>query len=352
MRNRRLASMLVASCSVMLPLISGCIGKAGVPPSVGTTAGTPYVYFADSGGPTQKNAYIYNNSTTTNPPGGFLAGPASTTEPFWYINQYSNPSPIVSTTGANGAKLCKAGLWSYGNLTSGVCWIPDQTISGNYDAYLSQNGSQPAPNNLACGTEFDLFIGPDNYAAAGPNPLAGGPVLSGMSALTFGFNVDLNYTQINQSCGSATVNPTGDQTSLMAAVVFQDSVSGQTFFYQIILNSSKDDDSQFCSASGPLWYFDPQTSSPDVFGVDDWLASAYSGQACPPSGASTFTPYSLNILPRVTALINSDPSGKLDKNLADWTVSGVYYGSNIFGSALTTSLWTNLSLVASTTASK
>ena len=129
----------------------------------------------------------------------------------------------------------------------------------------------------------------------------------------------------------------------MAAVVLSNATSGQTLFYQLILSSSTDSMSQACT--GPaFWFWGPDPDNTSVYGVDEYLGTAY-GQACATENGPAQT-YNLDLLPRLENLITNSPKSGLDKDFSHWTVNGPYWGDSVYGGATITTEWSNVSLDA------
>lgn len=126
----------------------------------------------------------------------------------------------------------------------------------------------------------------------------------------------------------------------MIGVAFSDAVTLQTLFYQVMLGDSLD---LPCSPGGE-WF----EGGPQSYGYDTNVASF--GDACLRPGNPPQS-YRLDILPTVDHVIEvgqQDGLGGtrgLDQYLGNWYVSGLYVGSGILGSVVTTSRWQGVDLV-------
>ncbi|MGA3332822.1 MAG: hypothetical protein ABSC62_01520 [Terracidiphilus sp.] len=129
----------------------------------------------------------------------------------------------------------------------------------------------------------------------------------------------------------------------MAAVVLSNATRGQTLFYQLILSSSTGSMSQACTGTA-FWFWGPEPGNASVYGVDEYLGTAY-GQACATENGPAQT-YNLDLLPRLENFITNSPNSGLDKNYSHWTVNGAYWGNAVYGGGTITDEWSNVSLDA------
>jgi len=162
-----------------------------------------------------------------------------------------------------------------------------------------------------------------------------------MTALNMGMKLQLEYTNVTLRCGAS--NPWLDQGVAMGAVVLSNKTTGQTLFYQLLLSASNDSVSQVCT--GPaIWFWGPEPGATSVYGVDEYLGTAY-GQPCATVNDAGQT-YEVDLLPRLKSFITNSPNGALDKDYSHWIVSGAYWGNDVLGGATITDKWTNISLDA------
>ncbi len=307
---------------------------------VAQTSSQNYVYLSDNSGPTKGSAYIVpkDSNDTLNL---FKVGNSDLSD--WYISQWSNPSPLTSLSGSADSFCSSSPLWSKTSATTRICWMPNGI--GNYKVELAHDGGA-----LPCGagspvynpsepSEFDLLIGNNPHSV--PTQFQNSPTLDKLDNLKFSFGFQPTYTKVTVRCGAGTTNPWLDQTTALAALTLTNS-TGQTLFYQLLLNRSNPNLNDVCSGN-PEWFF----SAGPTYGVSDYMGTAF-GISCPKTGGARQA-YNLDLMPRLKTLIQNSPTG-MDKDLSHWKVGGFYMGSLIYGSGNMTTLWDNISLVGNSTA--
>lgn len=285
-----------------------------------------------------------------------LLGPLSTgsdASPWWYIAQWSNVDPFVDPTvvpGLNGCSLqpVGAGVGNYhiASSTMRVC-ASNVTVAAQPPASaaaieLAQNG---AANPVPCGVEFDAFLAPtdDAYDNAPRNFDVFVP-LANVSAVTVSFTVSLPHSAITARCGVAPqCSASPDYAYATLGLVLDNAVAKQTNFYQVILYDSRAGE---CPQNDPckpfsLWYF--QTLP--TLGVSDSIALVTGdAAACLQPGAPPVS-FQLSMLPILQQRVAFAAAHfGADANLSNWAVHGLYIGTGLQGSAVTTFTVANVSL--------
>lgn len=249
---------------------------------------------------TPPNGFWIAPSTYT----GKLYGPTSTNAT-WDVAQWSTPGndlpPFANNVTANANQRA---VWS------GTSW--EMAVSGK---------------SLACDVEFDGFFGVNKtnvypgYPAGGVNSAP----LSTMTALRHTIGVTHKYlTTYDTSCANTSGNH-------LTAVVFKNTVTNATFFYQLRLHVLVGSDK---NPNGNWWALGPST-----WGFGDSLRTYGQTQG----GLGQHKLYQLNVLPRITSLIQAKMP---DKDLSHWVVSGTYHGTHVWGHLNATSVWDSFALTA------
>jgi hypothetical protein len=255
----------------------------------------------------------------------------------WFIAQWNNPNDLRGGVPADSWCGSQAEI-SVANGTSRVCLLPG---SGGtpYRLELAQNGdglpcADPKDPDVSAKAEFDLFISQFPYGG----PKSGhrlSPRFDTLQSLMFSFALQIPYGLLQPRC---TQSVWYDQMGAVASLVFGNT-SGQTLFYQIVINQSNAANGNFCNpADHVLWFYNPQPGNPKVFGANEDI-SAY-GFGC----QKTFAPrvsYMINVLPNIKRLIAGNP--KLDQDLSHWWSGGGYYVGNIgYGGFVYTTVWDSM----------
>ncbi|HEY1858155.1 hypothetical protein [Acidocella sp.] len=199
------------------------------------------------------------------------------------------------------------------------------------------------PSGKRAVNEFDLFVGSiPLYETAYPKTLNG--KREPLSSLSHIFE-------------TATVRPTTIRVADTACpvtravigtgIVATDLETRQTFFYQISFSIYQADQRKMTLAQlQPAWFFtgtNTQAGAPDQFGYGDRVWSSY---GVSPATQNNVTAFDLDVLPRLKQLIFQGAKYGMDQNLANWAVTGLYYGQSAFGHVAYGSAWSGLSLMA------
>jgi hypothetical protein len=198
--------------------------------------------------------------------------------------------------------------------------------------------------------EYDFFIAansrtldpnyPSAYLSDRPDPPPN-PSLDQVSAITINGWIQLVSATSTSAPGLCAVN----QSALIYALVFNNTVNHQTLFYQLDLNwfcySGTDPDVNiWCRVAVPqMNYF--MTGQDNIWGIDDPINN-YVNTATNQRYALLQHPalldIDINFLPRVAQLIRSGQYG-IDPDLSHWQWGSFYYGQHTWGSAVLISKW-------------
>lgn len=206
---------------------------------------------------------------------------------------------------------------------------------------LVQDGAVlPCTNKDGAPRESDLFFGPKDRSAPGPNALRTGPIpLAKVRSLVLATIASVHYgtTAFPKGCS---VN----QGTAVAALVLNNPSRhpAQTLFYKISLNPpcgpGPSDRVRACLAGTRAagFYF-----KRNPFGVDDWLPLL--GQPFLAKGERR--EITIDLLPRLRQLIALGPE-QMDHDPAHWVVDNVYAGQHIWGDFRLESTWERFQLLA------
>jgi hypothetical protein len=326
------------------------------PRSVDAT--TPYLM---DPGPSQYNDLWLapeNYSGLLDGPAGIVAYPPY---PLWAIAQWYIPLQLSTTSTGDGN-----GGWSIANPYAAVHRYDG---TNGVAVELSQDGaycppplcqpSQPSSYPLVCGDEFDLFLFPidGNYSGYTPGilPLNStkpiNPKLSALNSLQISFNAQIVYESITPRCEKMGFL---DYAYYTAAVVLVNNFNPnaiENLSYEIILRNSQEPNyysffNYACDPSTPstgVWY----QTGPKLFGVSDDVPNIDPTQHCLPYDNMPHA-YTLDILTRLKTLIafgGSKNGYGMDPMLSHWQVSGLYIGTGLQGSAVVTSIYSDINLI-------
>jgi hypothetical protein len=189
--------------------------------------------------------------------------------------------------------------------------------------------------------EFDLLLRPNNAATPGyPQATTNAPArLSALSHIYHTIDVEpISVEIVDRSCSVT-------KTTFLTAIVLSNSLSRQTLFYQVRLGVvDLTRASRLSALERPFWFAkgtDLRSGHSGYYGYDDTITSY--GQE--PVMLRTWSKYALDVLPRLTELLREGADVGLDQNLADWTISGTYYGQIAWGHLRATSQWRSFSFI-------
>lgn len=290
--------------------------------------------------PVSESLWVLNDEQTQAAISITPAGNASAVpQPTWGVEQWNGPSrlthPYTQTLNSNGN-------WSLANASASVQY--DKTTSpwlgGTFT--LSQNGA-----SLPCSplTEYDLFLSPKSVeasmgslAGAAANGMKASQPLSTLQGLSFNLGLQITYEQLGTNC---TVN----QAGYLLGFLFRNTVTSKTLFYQIYFRRAAIDNGSVVLAQPNNSFFDDGQGN---IGIDDHITNVASSIEAPVLRGPRLG-YSVNILPRLTAIIQSGgPGGRsYDTNLSRYNLTKTYFGQNIWGNSLTTATWDNFNIITS-----
>ncbi|HJS84752.1 MAG TPA: hypothetical protein VJ779_04775 [Acetobacteraceae bacterium] len=206
---------------------------------------------------------------------------------------------------------------------------------------LVQDGAVlPCTDKHGAPRESDLFFGPKDRAAPGPNALTAGPIrLDQIRSLVLTTTARVRY--------GMTAFPKGcpiNQGAAIAAVVLNNLFKhpAQTLFYKVSLSAPCGPGPaarvRMCEAGTKAagFYF-----RHNPFGVDDWLPLL--GQPFLAEGERR--EITLDLLPRLRQLIASGPE-EMDHDPAHWVIDNAYAGQHIWGDFRLASSWEGFQLSA------
>ncbi len=198
----------------------------------------------------------------------------------------------------------------------------------------------PCTDKHGAPRESDLFFGPKDRSAPGPNALATNPIpLARLRSLVLATTAGVRY--------ETTAYPKGcpvNQGTAIAALVLNNPTRhpAQTLFYKVSLNPPCGPGPaarvRACQAGTKAagFYF-----KRNPFGVDDWLPLL--GQPFLAEGERR--EITLDLLPRLRQLIASGPE-QMDHDPAHWVVDTVYAGQHIWGDFRLESTWERFQILA------
>jgi hypothetical protein len=356
---------------------------SAVVPQLRATAGTNVNFITANTGPSDSTAWLVHtgssntgcNNGTANQAYGPL-GIGTPANPRWNIAQWGSPCDLGTTASDLGG-----GAWASGNgVTAAVQYNP--LSGGNQLVQMSQNGTtiKTAPSTywIPCRNggpvpENDLIISPNVPSAYLP-PATGGPIASNLQttgptlaqlqSVTVTVGAELTYESITPRCNLPADPDYGFAT---VGVTLTDYSTSQVLFYQVILRDSRCAGHQDCPSnlSNEGDFFDHACGGGNVifqngdpngtpatgwyYGVSETLVSAGNPLNCLiPGGGRQF--YTLSVGSRIDAWIQTGiwtpqpGSPTIDRNLNNWIITGLYVGSGIQGSAVTTSRYDSINM--------
>ena len=290
--------------------------------------------------PVNESLWILNDEPTQAAISNTPAGNASAVpQPTWGVEQWNGPSrltyPYTQTLNSNRN-------WSLTNASASVQY--DKTTSpwlgGAFT--LAQSGA-----GLPCSplTEYDLFLAPKcveasmgSLAGAAANGMTASQPLSTLQALSFNLGLQITYEQLGTNCAI-------NQAGYLLGLLFRNIITSKTFFYQIYFRRPTRDNGIVILTQPDNSFFDDGQGN---IGIDDHITNVASSLQAPVPGGPRLG-YSVNILPRLAAIIQSGGSGgkAYDTNLSHYKLAKTYFGQNIWGNSLTTATWDNFNIITS-----
>ena len=223
------------------------------------------------------------------------------------------------------------------------------TSGGNTVAQLHSQGiNNPCyQGTLLPGNELDTMLAPTGTDSAHdpgyPQGVLTQPNLGTLTALTYSATMKLAYVAQNvaAACPPAGSLPHFQSIALMMAATF--STGTQTMFYQLSIARLG-----YVSLLGGGGWVSVVPNAQFEFADDiSWFANQPGAQCGPCSNqtAALNTPvvYSVNLLPRIAALIGTAPGGTMDSVLSHWHVGGMYVGHVTYGNIGAITEWSNIS---------
>jgi hypothetical protein len=274
------------------------------------------------------------------PPGGPRLYGATGPAPNWRIAQWNIPVGELSPFRPDPA-LGPGGVVA----TAPEAEVRITRANGETIVALRQDGAV-LPCTTAAGKprESDLLFSPAALNKPGPGftPAAGEWPLAALRALIFTATVTITEGQ-----AATRKNCAVNQGGALVALILTSKGDGhghhrQTLFYQFRLDRfcrhNQGDALRFClrPLRQPQYFF-----RANPFGVDDFLSLA--GQKLM-SGAEQRA-LRVDLLPRLNLVLRQAPPG-MDRNPADWSITGFYLGQAIWGDITLATSWRQLHLRA------
>jgi hypothetical protein len=329
MTSRRTGRRLVVAVAALTLVSGGSLASPGTAHASGPTPGVPFSFIIAGQGPTDNKMWL----APANYDGQFYGpvGLTGTATPGWYFSQFNDPSDIPAVTTDLGG-----GSWSAGNAYDKLTDTP--LASGQQRIRIDQDG---VAANLPCvvnNGELDGFITPvtSNYGAYPQNMLDPftSPPIGQLSSLTVSANVALLSQTVTARCNGTAAG--ADAGYAVIGVPLQDTVSQQTFYYQVLLQFSQTSYFNGACGSGGNWY----EVGPQSYGYNDTIGLF--GQTCLTPGGARQS-YSVDVASRLQTLISSGQAG-MDTNLGNWHVGGLYLGTGVEGNVVSSSEWDTIGL--------
>jgi len=258
---------------------------------------------------------------------GDFYGPSSPSAT-WAVSQWNTPEnlpPFKDGDSRNGS--------------AHVHVYPDHSYT------LEQNGQVlSCDRNYATGFkdvhEFDLFASPNNAQKAQyPQAVTDAPAMLG--------TIKHLYHRITLQPVSVQVMDTAcpvTRTIFLTSVTLGDPSAKQTLFYQLRLGIVEPRNGRLVTTlPQPFWFakgHDQRSGSRGYYGYDDSVTSY--GDAAARVGA--ISAFSLDLLPRLTAIIREGAASGMDQDLSHWVVHGTYHGEIIWGHIHTRTHWSGFAL--------
>ncbi len=235
-----------------------------------------------------------------------LFGPSSVSAD-WHIAQWNSPNPDL-------------GIF-YNGMSKGTNQRV-RVIDGFYEIEADGQG-------LACNREFDSFAGANNTRVYKHYPSAyfGSPTLAEMHTLNHRIGVTPMIEMIQGKDCKMT------KGVLMTAIVFHNTETDDTFFYQLRLR-------KIGAKMKPFWWSKGQPKGTHKrYGFGDNLDSYGLSDA----ELNKHKVIDIDLLPRIKALL-LDQSIDIDRNPAHWIVTSAYHGQAMWGNLKLSSRWESFRL--------
>lgn len=237
--------------------------------------------------------------------------------PRWLIAQWNIPDQLPPNSSSS-----QSTGWTTQNSHAQVSVSRNE--SGGARVEITQTGGA-----LACGVEFDMFVSPiDRFTYPGypeallPPTSSESRPLGELNSLTLEFDAAEIEETVTARCGKS---GKVDYGYIVAGVVVSNHRAKQVLYYQILLRDTRDSIYRHACDSGtiPWWW-----SGPVNYGINDTIAALKSSCLAPGAGNH----YKLGILQRLGRHISAGPA-TLNKDLAQWKITGLYLGIGLEGSA-------------------
>jgi len=215
--------------------------------------------------------------------------------------------------------------------------IPDASYCATPDGDPLEHDFFVAANSKSVDPNY-----PSAYERDGQTPPPN-PSLDQLTALTINGSVALLAALSAASPGQCPLN----QSAMIYALVFSNTVNHQTLFYQLDFNwfcyaGTDPDVNTWCETAIPqMNYF--MTGQGGIWGIDDPISNYVNRttkqQYALLQGTSVMD-VDIDFLPRIAQLIQTNQNG-IDADLSHWQWGSFYFGQHTWGSAALVSSWTS-----------
>jgi hypothetical protein len=190
--------------------------------------------------------------------------------------------------------------------------------------------------------EFDLFVSPNNAQKPQyPQAVTGASAEIGSMKHLF-HRITLKPLLVKVLDTACPVT----RTIFVTSVTLGDPSAKQTLFYQLRLGIVEAHNGGTATIlPQPFWFakgHDQRSGLHGYYGYDDSITS-YGDAAARVSATSAF---SLDLLPRLTAIVHEGAASGMDQDLSHWFVRGTYHGEVIWGHIHSRTHWSGFALAA------
>jgi hypothetical protein len=190
--------------------------------------------------------------------------------------------------------------------------------------------------------EFDLFVGPNNgQKPKYPQAVTDAPAEIGTMKHLF-HRITLQPLSVKVMDTACPVT----RTIFLTSITLGNPSAKQTLFYQLRLGIVEARSGGVVTAlPQPFWFakgHDKRSGAYGYYGYDDSITT-YGDAAARVGGISA---YSLDLLPRLTAIIREGAASGMDQDVSHWFVRGTYHGEVIWGHIHTQTHWGGFVLAA------
>jgi hypothetical protein len=305
------------------------------------------------------------STSTTYPEGYYHFDIVTSPQANWGVVAWGNApgesylSPFFKIESLDSNQMVSDDIWissSSQTAAQSMAIMIDQNLASSVASQTIFQVGIPDPTYCASSNgsplEYDLFVAansrsmdpdyPSAYASDGQSPPPN-PSLDQLSAITINGSVELLAAMPAATPAQCPLN----QSAMIYALVFSNTVDHQTLFYQLDFNwfcyaGTNSALNAWCAAAIPqLNYF--MTGQDGIWGIDDPISNQVNRTTNQPYAllqSPSVMDVDINVLPRIAQLIQTNQNG-LDTDLSHWRWGAFYYGQHTWGSAALVSSWTS-----------